>query len=250
MTAIHRIDAPILAILSNCSVVGDNLALPPGQLERKAYEAVNKVLELMGGKWSKKLRVHTFPESPADLLDTVILTAEITDRKKLFQQFWTPTSVADRMVYLAKLEFGAEVLEPSAGTGQILRSLRGLKLRVTAVELDQTKVDLIAFAPVVHYGDFLECSPQARGTDTSGRCLGIFDAVLMNPPFTRGQDIKHIQHARTFLKPGGRVVAICANGPRESEILRPLASHWENLPNGTFAESETNVNTALLVIEY
>jgi len=37
----------------------------------------------------------------------------------------------------------------------------------------------------------------------------------MNPPFENGADIKHIQHAMKMLKPGGRLVAICANGPRQ-----------------------------------
>jgi 16S rRNA G1207 methylase RsmC len=71
----------------------------------------------------------------------------------------------------------------------------------------------------------------------------------MNPPFADGADIKHILHARTFLNPGGKLVAICANGPRQQAALQPLASSWEPLPAGTFKESGTNVNTVLLTIE-
>ena len=40
-----------------------------------------------------------------------------------------------------------------------------------------------------------------------------------------------------------------ANGPRQREALRDMATHWEDLPAGTFAESGTMVNTALLVID-
>jgi hypothetical protein len=75
----------------------------------------------------------------------------------------------------------------------------------------------------------------------------------MNPPFVNGADIQHIKHAVTFLKPGGRLVAICANGPRQQAALKPLAEqsggYWEDLPAGTFADQGTNVNTAMLVIE-
>jgi hypothetical protein len=71
----------------------------------------------------------------------------------------------------------------------------------------------------------------------------------MNPPFENGADIKHITHAISFLKPGGRLVAICANGPRQNEKLRPLADTWEPLPDGTFKESGTGVNTVLLTID-
>jgi 16S rRNA G1207 methylase RsmC len=70
----------------------------------------------------------------------------------------------------------------------------------------------------------------------------------MNPPFDMGSDIKHIKHAITFLKPGGRLVALCANGPRQQDQLQPLADHWEVLPEGSFKQVGTNVNMALLVI--
>jgi hypothetical protein len=51
--------------------------------------------------------------------------------------------------------------------------------------------------------------------------LGKFDRVVMNPPFDHGADIKHVEHARKFLKPGGRLVAVVANGPRQRERLLP-----------------------------
>ena len=68
----------------------------------------------------------------------------------------------------------------------------------------------------------------------------------MNPPFENGSDIKHILHARQMLKAGGRLVAICANGPRQERELQPLCDSWEVLPPGSFAEQGTNVNTVLL----
>lgn len=53
--------------------------------------------------------------------------------------------------------------------------------------------------------------------------LGSFDHVIMNPPFENANDIRHIQHAKAFLKPRGLLVAICADGPRQREKLMPLA---------------------------
>ena len=90
--------------------------------------------------------------------------------------------------------------------------------------------------------DFLQCGDE----------LGKFDAVLMNPPFENAADIKHITHALTMLKPGGRLVAICANGPRQQAVLRPLVEarggEWEDLPPDTFKEQGTGVRTALMMI--
>jgi methylase of polypeptide subunit release factors len=97
----------------------------------------------------------------------------------------------------------------------------------------------------VYPGDFLE-----RGAWELG---GKFDRIIMNPPFINGADIKHIKHALPMLKPDGRLVAICANGPRQQAQLKPIAEgsggFYEPLPAGTFKDKGTNVNTALLVIE-
>ena len=68
----------------------------------------------------------------------------------------------------------------------------------------------------------------------------------MNPPFANADDVKHILHARRFLAPGGRLVAICAAGPRQHDALQGLADSWEYLPPGTF--EGTNVRTVLLTM--
>ena len=52
-------------------------------------------------------------------------------------------------------------------------------------------------------GDFLEHATE----------VGSFDRILMNPPFSKAQDIGHITRAADMLNPGGRLVAICAAGP-------------------------------------
>ena len=36
----------------------------------------------------------------------------------------------------------------------------------------------------------------------------VYDRVIMNPPFTRGQDVTHVQHALRFVRPGRRLVAV------------------------------------------
>jgi len=159
------------------------------------------------------------------------------------QLFPTPDDVAARMVELARLEPGECVLEPSAGTGSIVRAvLKAVDTEVLAYEINQGLASQLtrSFAPhklQVRCRDFLEVSDFQ----------GCYPVVLMNPPFDHASDIKHIRHALTFLAPGGRLVAICANGPRQQEALRPLASHWEELPAGTF--EGTGVRAALLVIE-
>lgn len=157
------------------------------------------------------------------------------------QLFPTPVELAARMVELADIEPGMRVLEPSAGTGRILDQLpEGCE--VVAVEINASLGGrLDATRRVVVVGDFLRCTPEIL--------WGSFDRVLMNPPFANADDIKHIRHALGFLKPGGKLVAICANGPRQNAQLRPLVEQhggeWEELPPDTFAGSGTEVDTVL-----
>ena len=79
---------------------------------------------------------------------------------------------------------------------------------------------------------------------------GEFDRVVINPPFDRGSDIEHIKHAYRKLKPGGRLVAICANGPRQQEVMGEICSAWIDLPAGSFKEQGTSVSTAIVVIDH
>jgi 16S rRNA G1207 methylase RsmC len=109
---------------------------------------------------------------------------------------------------------------------------------VSAVEINGQLAAAVVTSAVVTCADFLTCNGN----------LGKFDRILMNPPFSNGEDIKHIRHALTFLKPGGRLVAICANGPRQREALMGLGT-WEDLPAGTFKESGTMVNSAMLTVD-
>lgn len=177
------------------------------------------------------------------------------------QLFPTPPELAARMVELANIMDGDRVLEPSAGTGRLVQAVRntGASVHIVAVEISHplakqlhTMNDQPGAVPQeveVISRDFLELKPGA-GSDG---CIGAFDAVVMNPPFVGAQDIKHIRHALAMVKPGGRLVALCANGPRQQEQLRPLVDQyrgeWEDLPGGSFADSGTGVNVALLMLQ-
>jgi predicted RNA methylase len=161
------------------------------------------------------------------------------------QLFPTPPALAARMVAeLGDLD-GKRVLEPSAGTGNLaVAVLEAGGKEVLCYEINyQLAKTLRGYGFDAINGDFLEQDP----------CANQFDAVVMNPPFVNGADIKHIQHAFKFLKPGGRLVALCANGPRQRDQLGALVEAeggtWEDLPDGSFSESGTNVRVALLTID-
>jgi 16S rRNA G1207 methylase RsmC len=86
-----------------------------------------------------------------------------------------------------------------------------------------------------------------------GNCLGpkgLFDRIVMNPPFADRQDIRHVRHALGFLKPGGRLVAIMSAGVtfREDRLSREFQALVderggviEELPRDPFKVSGTAV---------
>jgi protein-L-isoaspartate O-methyltransferase len=158
------------------------------------------------------------------------------------QLFETPQDLAERLIDYAGIDASHRVLEPSAGTGALLRAI-GPGPDKIAIEINGSLVDGLTRAGIsgvnIHCADFLQCNGD----------LGKFDRIVMNPPFENGADIRHIEHALSFLKPGGRLVAICANGPRQQARLKPKAVHWEELPAGSFKTEGTMVNVALCIFE-
>jgi len=160
------------------------------------------------------------------------------------QLFPTPPELAKRVVELAEIRAGDRILEPSAGTGALLDALRAKPLAYTGglvvVEINRGLAEALESRGYdVRCSDFLGCDGD----------LGQFDRIIMNPPFSNGDDVRHIEHAMTMLAPGGRLVAICANGPRQQKQLKPIATEWHDLDPGSFKASGTNVNAAIVVIE-
>jgi predicted RNA methylase len=153
---------------------------------------------------------------------------------------------------------GARVLEPSAGCGVLARKARDLGADVHCVELDAGRAHTLRLDRfAIREGDFLRMQPS----DFPG---GLFDGVIMNPPFDRGRDCDHVRHALQFVKPGGFLIAIMAARTEFAEDKRTAsfralveqnkpASSWrrnyfEDLPEGSFSHAGTNVNTVTLAL--
>lgn len=174
------------------------------------------------------------------------------------QLFPTPPVIAARMVDAARLEPGHRVLEPSAGTGRIVDAIAatGIPVHLVAVEVSNALARRLNTMPAVSTtieADFLQVFPNVPSVDDHRPAATAedarFDRVIMNPPFERGADVEHIRHALRHLRPGGRLVALCADGPRQRAALEPIATSYDPLPAGSFAAEGTNVRVALVVID-
>jgi len=243
-----KIGQNILAILDQCEIKDNTVFLPPTQLDRKTYQDVNKCLELIGGKWNRKAKGHVFAEDPTEMFDSLITTGEVEDLKKKYQFFETPKDLIIRMIGLAELDSldkeTEAILEPSAGLGAIADEIQATGHFVRCCELDPVKVEkLIEKGYAVVSGDFLL-------HDWEG-----FDRIIMNPPFSKQQDIDHIMRAYQILRPSGILVAICGEGAffRENiksvqfrHLLEERNAYIEELEPGTFKESGTMVKARLI----
>lgn len=249
MAARFTVSDAVRQVLAQAEITPTSVKLV-GQLERQLYVDVNKVLVGAGGKWDRKSGLHIFPSDPRELLGLAVETGKAINKQQLFQSFYTPSVLADRVAELAELAPQMSVLEPSCGHGALILAARRAEplLTITAYELDSEAiaeaVRLTHPHAFIHQGDFLKESPMST-----------FDRVIMNPPFSRSLDIQHVTHAWGFLKPGGCLVAIMSVGwqkarTKAAQQFRDLVRGGlvESVAAGTFKESGTSVPTLILKV--
>ncbi|WPE19903.1 hypothetical protein [Shinella zoogloeoides] len=240
-----QIATDVLKVLDAAIVEGSKVILT-GQLDRKLYVETDKVLQAAGGKWNRSAKAHVFDGDAAEVLEPIILTGEYSRTKQDFGQFDTPSDLAETVVDLADVRAGMSVLEPSAGIGRIAAAARQAGAHVTCWEIDAKRAEKLAdYAPNI--GDFLAAEP-----------VKAFDRVVMNPPFAKQDDIRHVLHAFKFLKAGGRLVAIMSasvmfrdNKPTTEfrEFVSANGGSIKRLPDGSFKSSGTGVNTCVVTID-
>jgi protein-L-isoaspartate O-methyltransferase len=243
--ALHRIRVSIKTGTMQCVYISDMKRTDPPKAQPDAEPVEEIKSEIDFSTWEpQELREREVTKFD-HLRDQLKQGIKIVIAPQLFV---TPHELAARMVEMADLVPGQRLLEPSAGTGNILRAVReamGDDVERLAVEINHSLCDALRTTETetdIHCRDFFQCGDE----------IGKFDRIVMNPPFSDADDIKHIKHALTMLKPGGKLVAICAGGPRQRDHLLPIVNQfngtWESLPSGTFATSGTQVNTVLLSI--
>ena len=244
-----QISQDVLKVLDAATIEGALLTLN-GNLDRKLYVETNKVIEAAGGKWNKKAKAHVFDGLAIDAIEPIILTGEYARTKQDFGQFDTPEGLADMVAAMADIFAGAAVLEPSVGIGNLAIAAGKFGATLFGYEIDPKRhaaaLDRCFFEGGLTLGNFLEIDPEP-----------VFDRVLMNPPFAKQDDIRHVLHAFKFLRPGGRLVAIMSNSVmfRDNKLTTDFRAFvdahegtMKTLPEGSFKSSGTGVNTCIVTL--
>lgn len=157
----------------------------------------------------------------------------------------TPDDVIELMIGHTDVA-GKIILEPSAGSGNIIDRLEDLGATTMACEKDE-KLKIIAKRKASRWvkDDFLTVTRE----DVSH-----IDAIIMNPPFSNGDE--HILHAWDVAPDGCEIIALCNLETlenfytrRRNQLVKKIKDYgfYENL-GPVFGESErtTQVNVALV----
>jgi predicted RNA methylase len=234
-----KIDNETANVLINSNVEENLLYLPPEQLERNLYLKVNKVLEAIGGKWNRKLKSHVFEENPETKLENIILTGEYTNAKQEYQFFETPENIALQLIKLADIQENETILEPSAGKGAIAKHIK-----CDCIELNkENRKHLTENGFNLIWDNFLTFDKK-------------YDVIIANPPFTKQQDIDHVNHMIELANK--KVISVMSNSVlfrtnkktvEFRNLVESLNGEFMELPEKSFAKSKTNVNTCIVKVE-
>lgn len=270
-----KISDEVRDVLARSTITSTSVKLPE-QLDRKLYDAVNKALAGAGGKWNKKAGAHLFDRDPREVLGLAVETGEAVNLRTKLQAFYTPESLAERVVravgvasypgVLRAKEGRAAgrplVLEPSVGEGALAVAVikaTGGHVSITAVDIDPVALEVAKKRIESAY----KAEPTRGVLDinaydflkTSLRDSVAFDYIVMNPPFAKGADVKHVTHAYDLLAPGGTLAAIMWPAWQTAatkaavafrELVASAAGAVEDIPPGAF--EHTDVATVLLVL--
>jgi predicted RNA methylase len=246
-----RLTEDILEVLANANPDG-NLLYLQGTLDRKLYEQVDAALATVGGKWSKSRKAHVFPGPAWPAVMDLTSREEVEtapERKQRTQLFGTPPEVVGDLLDAAMLSASHVALEPSAGYGAIAKAVAGQVQAVDCIEIDAEYAENISaggYARKLTVADFLTVHPEP-----------VYDRVVMNPPFARGQDVTHVRHALRFVRPGGRLVAVMpasikSRADKAARQLRATVAEafgsFEDNDAGAFEASGTGVHTVIVTI--
>lgn len=213
----------------------------------KRDDLVRKANQILADYYGEVLPDAVDPEAtPTDLRST---TGALSKDLAFYP---TPDAVTTKVLYDLHITAESKVLEPSAGTGHMVRHLLAKGARVDAIEIHPDRVAALrgmGHARLeVAEANFLTVRPRP-----------VYDFVIMNPPFYGTHWMHHVQHAYEFLAPGGVLVSVLPVTAELGETKKHVAfrkwaaerARWQNLdfedlPPESFASSGTRINTVLL----
>ena len=226
---------------------------PCDKLSDTEYDKLKPYLEGMGGHWREKVGGFVFS------LESISRDMYLQWQEDN-QFFPTPKAVAKRLIELSGIkEYSYNnkpfILEPSAGQGSLLDELQiGIDLNYSeyVVEPNECNAEVLNNkGHVVQLMTFEEFYAKHKNDEKH------ITHIIMNPPFSKGRDIKHTMMAYDLLIPGGTLVAVVSenslyykneNTDKFNDWLKKHNAYIESVPYGSFKDSGTTVDTVIIKI--
>ncbi|GBQ85608.1 DNA restriction methylase [Acetobacter malorum DSM 14337] len=208
------------------------------------------ILERIGGTRNQKSRtVYEFNYPPKDVINEIVISGVLPDEKS--HQFCpTGKDIAEKAASLLDVHPGMTVLEPSAGTGNLVDALGGYLDDLSAVQCVEVselhgKV-LESKGLKAEVADFMSWASKARNAQRT------FDRVIMNPPFCNRQWRDHLVEAATLVAPGGRLVAILPSSVENGwERIKELSGWKVSFYRQEMADfGYANVYTTIITLDH
>lgn len=161
--------------------------------------------------------------------------------------FPTTAPVVASMLELVEQSEPVRILEPSAGSGNIADALRDAfpKSEIDCLEINHDLREVLTAK-----------GHSVAGSDFMALTDGGYNLIAMNPPFENLQDAAHVMHAFGLLAPGGELVAIMSpsvffRDDKHGHSFRQWFARFGGgapvaLPEGSFKQSGTNVNSVMI----
>lgn len=195
----------------------------------KVLESIGGVKVMAGPKGN--IAIWEFDYDPSSALDDIIASGCIPDHQS-HQYYPTPDNLAELAESI--LEIGPEhkCLEPSAGQGGLAKYMPAE--RTTCVEISKLHCKVLeAKGFNVEQADFIAWADTVK--------YPIFDRVMMNPPFSEGRWLAHVEAAASLVHKGGRLVAILPSGARNKDILPGWDLSWTQVYDNEFGGTSVSV---------
>lgn len=127
-------------------------------------------------------------------------------KRQLHDFYPTPLPAIQSFLDSYPIGWGIEVLEPGAGSGNIIKTLQLYgDFKIDAVEIRQEEAENLQQLGVnVIIGDYLSMNIEKK-----------YDLIIGNPPF--GQAIEFVEKSLGLLKPGGRLIFLLRTAFMESD---------------------------------
>ncbi len=242
-----QLDASLTSEAALLSVSDNRIILPAQHL--KHYADLKRLLETSSGTYSSKGYFSFQDGVDAEEVLAAVRQGKALNGKKASQSFFTPEDMAYEVCRAPGNLEGKRVLEPSAGDGALADIARAAGAEVVVVENHRPNVLALEKKGYdVWDKDFLSLTPDE---------LGLFDAILANPPFSNNQDIDHVMHMFRFLKPGGTLSVITSQrwktGSQKAHVefrafLDAQGAVIHEIEGGAFRDSGTLVPTLRLCL--